>query len=92
MPHHVNGMIIYSEGQLAPIVIMVLLHIHSIAEPLEKSGWPPSPARSAAMACLIANQLIYADPRSGSGWYSTEKGRAYIARLLALPFTEPARV
>lgn len=66
----------YSEGNIAPIVLQVLLWAHCRPEPI-----PDSLAVRGAIKCLDDADMI---EEQGGFWTTTERGRAYVAALLAM--------
>lgn len=77
----------YSEGNLAPVVIETMLLIYSRADPELRSA----PAVSEALSCLRDNGLICDTGASAAPrWEATEKGKAWIKMIEQLPFPRQA--
>ena len=70
----------YSDGNIAPVVLQVLLWAHCIREPI-----PDTPSNIAAIKCLDDYGMI---EEEGGFWTTTERGQAYVKALLALPFPQ----
>lgn len=80
-------MSLIQEGNLSPVVLAVLLHVHYLAEPVEDCG-----SNTAALAFLSRNGLItvaHGDAGGGSGWKTTARGRAHVTQLCQHPFPVP---
>lgn len=72
----------FEEGALAPIVLHVLLQVHTSDEIMK------SRSHRAALECLQRHGLIEADSEE-PGWLMTGKGRAHLLQLCQLPFPVP---
>lgn len=71
----------YSRGDIAPVVLMTMLHIYCLAEPLRA---PNAPATLAALHYLQNDGLIVTDGGKATGYAATVKGREWVVSLLQL--------
>lgn len=72
-----------------PLHIKLLLHYHCNCDP-----WPQSdaPAVSDYTQALVYFELVQPDSESGSGYITTERGKAHIKSLLTTPLPRQAWV
>lgn len=72
---------------MTPLQLTMMLHHYAIAEPYAKGD--PDHANSRAVReqrqLLINDELIEPDEMSGSGFRATDRGRAYVEALCAMP-------
>jgi len=70
---------------MTPLHIQLLLHAHAICEPIESL----TDTKNEYLNDLVKSGLIKPDeesaPHPTSGWMTTERGRAHIEQILALP-------
>lgn len=69
---------------LTPIHMELLFHYHSVFVRFPR----PSHGSKQCTQWLLEQDLIARDPGSGSGYHTTERGRAYVERILATPLPE----
>lgn len=69
---------------MTPLEINVLLHIHCVAEPIENLGSHSSAQRD-AVTWFKTEGLIQSDTESGCAYSLTDRGRAYVQFLMAMP-------
>jgi len=72
---------------MTPLKITMMLHYYAIAAPYSEHNL--AHARSSAVheqrQELLTDGMIFQDDGRESGWGVTEKGRAYVDALLAIP-------
>lgn len=72
---------------MTPLQIQMMLHYY--ARPSPYAAHEPEHASSQAVAQqrlrLLSDELLYVDPTSGAGYALTDRGRAYISALTAMP-------
>lgn len=72
---------------MTPLQITMMLHYHALAQPyaLHEPQHARSPAVFEQRSSLIRDEMLALDPDSMSGYRVTERGRAYVEALCALP-------
>ena len=85
--HWCNGIGDMHDGKvMTPLQVMMMLHYNGIAEPYAKNepAHATSPAVTSQRYELCHEGLLAQDVHSGSGWKTTDRGRAYVEHVCAV--------